>query len=178
MLTTDQKGAIAELGIAFAATKLGIDVYRPLQEGGRYDLILDLAEGLTRVQCKWASRHGDVLIVRCYSCRRTRKGMRNRGYTPDEIDAIAAYSPDLDRCYFLPLSEIHRHTSIQLRLEPTANNQRLGVNWAADYEFEARLARSRGAIAQLGERLRGTQEVAGSSPAGSTLVSSTLRRPR
>ena len=29
-----------------------IDVYKPLNEGTRYDLILDVEEGLTRVQCK------------------------------------------------------------------------------------------------------------------------------
>jgi hypothetical protein len=39
MLTTDQKGAIAETAIAHAATKLGIEVYRPIAEGGRFDMI-------------------------------------------------------------------------------------------------------------------------------------------
>ena len=41
MLTSDQKGAIAESSIAAAAIKLGIGVYKPLFEGGRYDLIFD-----------------------------------------------------------------------------------------------------------------------------------------
>ena len=36
-MTTDQKGAIAELAIQLAASKLGIEVYRP---GGRFDMIL------------------------------------------------------------------------------------------------------------------------------------------
>ena len=36
-----------------------------------------------------------------------------------------------------------------------------------DFEFDATLG-PRGAIAQLGERLAGSQKVAGSSPAGST----------
>jgi hypothetical protein len=40
MLTTDQKGAIAETAIAHAATKLGVEVYRPIDEGRtvRHDL--------------------------------------------------------------------------------------------------------------------------------------------
>ena len=176
MFTTDQKGAIAETAIIHAATKLGIEVYRPVQEGGRYDLIFDLWSSLVRVQCKWASRYGDVLIVRCYSCRRAREGMRKRGYTPDEIDAIAAYSIDLDRCYFLPLNEIWRQT-IQLRLAPTANNQHLKINWAADYDFAAKLARRHGAVAQLGERLSGRQKGTGSSPVGSTVSPHRLPSP-
>ena len=156
MFTTDEKGAIAELAVALEAARLGIEVYRPMQEGGRYDMIFNLHSRLVRVQCKWASRQGDVLIVRCYSCRRAREGMRKRPYTPDEIDVIAAYSMDLDRCYFLPLDEIYRKAGIQLRLAPAANNQRLKVNWAADYEFAARLARPNGAVAQLGERRAGS----------------------
>ena len=89
-LTTDQKGAIAESAIVHAAIKLGIGVFRPLSDGERYDLILDLRPRLVRVQCKWASHHGDVLIVRCYSCRRARDGLLKRAYSSDEIDAIAA----------------------------------------------------------------------------------------
>jgi hypothetical protein len=55
-MTTDQKwGAIAEAAIALEATKLQVDVYRPLAEGGCCDLILDVGSDLLRVQCKWAS---------------------------------------------------------------------------------------------------------------------------
>jgi hypothetical protein len=169
MLTTDQKGAIAEMGIAWHATQLGVDVYKPVAEGGRCDLVFDFDGRLWRVQCKWASRQGDVLIVRCYSCRRAREGMRKRRYTPDEVDAFAAYCADLDRCYFLPIDRFPRRAQICLRLAQARNNQRQLINWAKDFEFAATLRPHQGAIAQLGERLRGTQEVAGSSPAGSTL---------
>jgi hypothetical protein len=51
MLTTDQKGNIAELKIAACAAELGIDVYRPVGEGGRYDMIFGLASKLFRIQC-------------------------------------------------------------------------------------------------------------------------------
>ena len=156
MLTTDQKGNAAELAVALAAIKLGIDVYCPVGEGSRYDLIFDLPSGLVRVQCKWAPRAGDVVMVRCYSCRRTPQGLRNRGYTTDEVDAFAAYCPHVDRCYFLPLSAFPDHgRQIQLRLSPSRNGQRAGVNWAEDFSFEATLG-SRGAVAQLG-RERGWQ---------------------
>jgi PD-(D/E)XK endonuclease len=75
MLTTDQKGAIAETAIVHAAVKLGIDVYKPICEGGRYDLVFDVAGRLLRVQCKWASRYGDVIAVRTYSSRRSGTGL-------------------------------------------------------------------------------------------------------
>jgi hypothetical protein len=53
-MLTDQKGAIAESAIVHAAVKLGVGVYKPLVEGGRYDSILDARSTLLRVQCKWA----------------------------------------------------------------------------------------------------------------------------
>jgi hypothetical protein len=166
MLTTDQKGAVAELAIARQAAELGIGVWAAYTIE-RYDLIFDLRPQLMRVQCKWASRYGDVVIVRCYSNRRSRDGLLRRLYSPDQIDAFAAYCADTNRCYFLPLTTFGGRSTIQLRLAPTRNNQAAGVNWAKDFEFAAKLA-GQGAIAQLGERLSGRQKVAGSIPAGST----------
>ena len=60
MLTTDQKGAIAETAMAHEATRLGIEVYRPIAEGGRFDMIFLLGARLVRVQCKWAPLLGEV----------------------------------------------------------------------------------------------------------------------
>ena len=166
-LTTDQKGAIAESAIVHAAIKLGIGVYRPLSDGERYDLILDLRPRLIRLQCKWASFHDDVLIIRAYSCRRSRHGLVKRAYSADEIDAIAAYCMALDRCFYFPIEWLKQRSTIQVRVNPSRNNQHTGVNWAEDFSFERLRSDSPGAIAQLGERLRGTQEVGGSSPPGS-----------
>jgi hypothetical protein len=85
----------------------------------------------------------------------------------DQIDAFAAYCADAERCPVLPLTSFGGRGAIQLRLAPTRNNQAAGVNWAKVFEFVAKLG-GRGAIAQLGERLAGSQKVAGSIPAGST----------
>ena len=135
MLTTDQKGAVAEAKIATAAIELGVDVFRPFSDGARYDLIFDLGQRLMRVQCKTAVLHGDVLAVPWYSARRNRHGFVKRLYTADEIDAVAAYSPDLGRCFLLPIERFGTRTYVQLRLAPSKNNQRRGINWADDFEL-------------------------------------------
>jgi PD-(D/E)XK endonuclease len=139
MLTTDQKGAIAELAIAHKAASLGIGVSKPLTDGERYDLVFDLRPMMIRVQCKWTACVGDVLVVRCRSCRRTRAGLLHRYYTDEEIDAVAAYCGDLERCLFVPLDQFSGRGDLQLRVAPARNNQRLGINWADDFDFEARL---------------------------------------
>ena len=142
-MTTDQKGAIAELAVQLAATKLGIDVYGPVAEGGRYDLIFATESKLWRVQCKWARRYGDVVVIRCYSNRRAREGLRRRRYTADEIDAFAAYCLELDRCFFVPFSDAPTN-ELRLRLSPAKNNQKQKIKWADDFDLAARLRRPQG----------------------------------
>lgn len=138
MLTTNQKGAVAEAAVAFEAVKLGIGVYRPLSDE-RYDLIFDLGDRLVRVQCKWASTRGDVIVVPLYSSRRTAEGLRRMCYTADQVDAFAAYSPETERCYFAEFEEVGGRQALNLRLRPSKNNQSAGVRWARDYELGATL---------------------------------------
>ena len=169
MLTPDQKGSIAEIEIAAAAIRLGVGVYKPLNDGERYDLIFDHESRLWRVQCKSAVCRGEVVGVSCRSARRSANGFIHRAYTPDEIDAFAAYSIDLDRCFFIPIESLANNSQIYLRLSPPRNAQRAAINWADRFSFEATLGRP-GAVAQLGERRNGIAKVRGSIPLGSTSV--------
>ena len=130
-------------------------------------MIFDLANRLVRVQCKWATRRGEVVVVMCQSARRSADGFIRRPYTAAEIDAIAAYNLELDRSFFIPIARVEGRPSIALRLSPCLNNQRRRVNWADDFDLEARLLRQQGAVAQLGERRHGMAEATGSSPVGS-----------
>jgi hypothetical protein len=67
---------------------LGLTVLRPLCEGRRYDLIVDLEPRLLRVRCKLVQRVGGALAVRLQT-----------SYTADEIDAVGAYSFQLNRAF-------------------------------------------------------------------------------
>ena len=167
MMTTNQKGALAEAKITAAALALGIAVLRPLGDE-RYDLILDLRPRLLRVQCNWTVQRGAVVVVTCRTNRRGPDGFIRRTYESGEIDAIAAYCAANDECYLLPLELSVATPGVQLRLAPTLNNQRRRIRSARDYEFGATIERLTGPIAQLGERRRGTAEAGGSSPPGST----------
>jgi hypothetical protein len=139
VLTTDQKGAAAELAIAHKAADLGVGVLKPLTGGERYDLIFETGSRLYRVQCKYARLHGDTVVVRCYSTRRAREGLRKRTYHADEVDLIAAYCPELDRCFVACVDQFDGRTQLDLRVRPSRNNQQRGINWADDFDFAARL---------------------------------------
>ena len=128
-LSPDQKGAVAESAIVHAAIKLGVGVYKPLSDGERCDLIFNIGGNLLRVQCKWARRLGETLVVNCRSSRRCLNGYVRRVYTSDEVDAIAAYSLDLDRCYFLPPHAFDgrlRSSSVLLRRGTTRERELIG----------------------------------------------------
>ena len=140
MLTTNQKGAVAETAVIHEAIKLGIGVYKPIADE-RTDFILDVDGQLVRVQCKWAVRHGDVIIIRTRRCRRARSGVIHRSYTAEEIDVIAAYCAETETCYLLPHEMSVGRAAVSLRLEPPRNNQIRGIKWARDYELRATLTR-------------------------------------
>jgi prevent-host-death family protein len=157
------KGAIAEAEIAAAAVKLGVPVLKPVAEHGRYDLAFEIGGRILRVQCKWATldRRAGVIKITLQTCRYTPGGYVYGAYAEDEIDLLAAYCGDLDRCYLLSSGMVAGRRGIYLRLSPPRNSQRACINLAADFAFA-------GAVAQLGERRRGTPEATGSSPVSST----------
>jgi hypothetical protein len=163
MLTPSMKGAIAEAVIAAGAVKAGVGVLRPVVEGLRYDLVFDVRGHLLRVQCKSGRVHNRVVVVGTRTCRHTPSGYVRSGYSATEIDAIAVYRAELNSCYFLPIEEVAGRSTLHLRLSAAANGQQVAVRYAAQFEF-------RGAIAQLGERLTGSQEVGGSNPPSSTSI--------
>ena len=159
-LTSTQKGAVAEAAVTAAAVELGFVVLRPVTEGRRYDLVIDTGRTLVRVQCKWAPRKGDVVAISTRTCRYTPAGYVRTTYRSTEVDGIAAYCADLRQTFWLPVADVAGRTFVHLRLAEARNGQRRRLRWAAQYPF--------GAIAQLGERVTGSHEVAGSSPASST----------
>jgi hypothetical protein len=109
-------GNIAELKIAAAAVELGIPVLRPMTEHTRYDLVFEIGGRLLRVQCKSASRTGEVIVIRLVTNRRGPTGYIRTRYTEDEIDAVAAYCADLDECFLLPIGYFDGQAGMHLRL--------------------------------------------------------------
>ncbi len=141
-LTPSQKGAVAEAAITTAAIELGLTVLRPLCDGRRYDIVIDLEPTLLRVQCKLARQLNGALLVPMKTNRYTPQGYVSTSYTADEVDAIAAYAPASKSCYLLPLHDVANRRAVHLRLAPTRNSQAQGIRWARDYEFETSLRRN------------------------------------
>lgn len=138
-----------------------IQASRPLAEHCRYDLVLDVGGRLLRVQCKSASHRGGVVQVQIAGCRAKAGDYVRPRYKRHELDAVAAYCPELDTCYLLPAALVVDRAIIVLRLARPKNAQRAALHWATDYEFA-------GAVAQMVERRHGMAEATGSNPVSST----------
>jgi hypothetical protein len=183
-LTPSQKGAVAEGAVTTAAIELGLTVLRPLCEGRRYDIVIDCEPQLLRVQCKLARLRRGVLVVTLRTNRCTPNGYVATSYDPTEIDAVAAYDPVSHQCFLI--QSLRRrddapYTFVWIRrrtIKPvgssgpanTSSRPPLGVcteppRMALAVSIDS--VPAKGAIAQLGERLAGSQKVAGSSPASS-----------
>ncbi len=98
--------------------------------------MIDLEPELLRVQCKLARRVKGVLLVCLETNRYTAAGYVSTSYSAAEIDAVATYSPELRRCFLLPIGEVAGRRGVHLRLKPTGNNQARGIKWARDYDFD------------------------------------------
>ena len=152
--------------------KAGIAVYKPLSGHSRADLIFELGDELWRVQVKWGqlSVEREVVTARLSGARCSpRAGYLSTPYREDEVDLFAIYCGDLDRSFLVPIDlaspPAYDPAAAQLRLATISAH--VLPNLADEFAFE-------GAVAQLGERVHGSQEVRGSSPLSSTLSVPTL----
>lgn len=156
----NHKGNVAELAIATEAARLGLSVLKPLTEHERYDLVLGVSGKLLRVQCKWAKKKGDVVLVNLATSRRGPDGYVRTNYSAADVDAIGAYCEELASCFLIPIGVVDGQWAIHLRLAQTRNGQRAALHFAEQYRL--------GAVAQQAERRRGTAEAEGSNPSSST----------
>ena len=124
------RGNATEAALLNAFVAKGYDVLVPFGDGHPYDLVVDLGgPDFLRVQCKTA-RPVDGCVV--FNGRSTDHG-RGRMTYEGRADIFGAYFPPEDKVYLVPVLS---NFILRLRLGPTRNNQRRGVRFAGDYEFE------------------------------------------
>ena len=129
------KGDLAELKVAADLADRGYRILFPYGEDVPYDLVAETGSWLMRVQVKYTKSNGKVVTVRCYSQSLTNGRVKQvTPYTAETIDCIAVYDKTSDRCYYIPASILGSGRFVlNLRLQPAANNQQIGIRRADDY---------------------------------------------
>jgi PD-(D/E)XK nuclease superfamily protein len=87
------------------------------------------------VQVKYARSDGCVIAVQARSHSLTNgKVKTTKYYTAATIDWLAVWEPSLDRCFYVPASELGGGMStLALRLTPSRNGQVRGIRPAERY---------------------------------------------
>lgn len=128
-MNPSEVGALAELAVANALTKVGHRVFVPFfNSHSRIDLVYvnDLGQ-VRRVQCKT----GTVIenTVSFWTCSNT--GGVRKAYV-DEVDEFGVYCAVTGLVYLVPIGDVPTR-SARLRLAPTRSNQARGIRWAEPY---------------------------------------------
>jgi PD-(D/E)XK endonuclease len=92
-------------------------------------------ETLERVQVKYADSNGEFILVRCFSHSMTNGRVRGTmHYTAETIDWLAVWDRRLDRCFYVPATELRDgRAHLHLRLRPSRNGQFKRIRFAEDY---------------------------------------------
>ena len=135
-LNKKAKGDLAELKVAADLRDRGYRIAIPYGEEWDFDLVLCRDDGrFERVQVKYARSDGCVIEVKARSHSLTNGKVRaTKYYTAATIDWLAVWEPSLDRCFYVPASELGAGMStLALRLTPSRNGQVRGIRPAERY---------------------------------------------
>jgi hypothetical protein len=105
----------------------------PFGDNARYDFLVDTGSLICRLQVKHARDKGGTLAINTCSCPTLRNGDREFREYDGEADILAGYSPELDVCFYVSVSEVGKR-EFRVRYEETSNGQKAGINWLEDYK--------------------------------------------
>ena len=115
-MDTKLKGDIAEQAVVLYALKQGWGVLTPVGDRLAYDLVLDIAGDLIKIQVKsaWFDQKRKNFVVDTRRTKTNRRQMLRENYKPNDFDFAVIYIEDLDIFYVMPCevfisygSEIH-----------------------------------------------------------------------
>jgi len=140
-MNTKSIGDISVQEVILAFLKKDCSVSVPIGDNQKYDIIVDNNVGLQRIQCKTGKLKSGVITA---NVGRVHIGKSKKSekflYTKTEIDCIAIYCPDTDKCYLLTADDMNVSTewpaTIQLRVEElTSRISKTPMKLAVKYEI-------------------------------------------
>jgi hypothetical protein len=131
MHDTFEKGDLGQAKITCDLIDQGYEILVPYSATSPFDLVVYKDGQFTKVQVKYRGVYRGAIYVPCSRTVQTWNGVKRRGYLAHEVDVVAIYCPDTDKCYYVKYV-VGRN--ITLRITPPKNNQKAKVRLAADHE--------------------------------------------
>lgn len=133
-MNTRTKGDIGLLQVATAFTERGHAILLPITDNLRYDLIVDIAGALKKVQVKSVPLKNRTLHVLWESTNYLKGKWVRKKY--ENIDWLAVYCPELSQVYLLDPGKFPKHKTLNLRFGATKNHQKAKTWEGADYHID------------------------------------------
>ncbi len=130
-MTTKQKGDIAVAALITALLKIGCSVLLPFGDRDRYDLVIDNNGKFSRVQIKAGRLKGNTVKFSTHSVT-TKNGKIVHASYQGQVEYFGVYCHEVNACYLVPI-EVCGVSMTSLRLAPSKNKQKKGVNNAQDF---------------------------------------------
>lgn len=128
---TKNKGDLGVLKVKCDLCSKGYVILSPETEHAPFDLVAYRGKNFKRVQVKYRSVKNGAVEVSFRTTWADKNGSHIKHYDLSEIDVIAIYCPDTDKCYYLNPRNFNK--AIRLRVETPKNNQSINVKFANDY---------------------------------------------
>lgn len=131
---TNQTGDAGELFVAADLISNGYLISVPFGHDHPYDLLADKDGKILRVQVKTANTKKGVIAVKNTTTHTTGQGkIVHEQYKAGSYDLMAVFCPSTNKVYYINSVDLDGKTSLNLRVEPTKNNQSKKITWADDY---------------------------------------------
>jgi len=127
---TKQKGSIAEAKVLAYLVDKGYRVFVPWGEDHRFDLLCETKGVFQRIQVKYVSPKNGCIEIPL----RSMNNWNTIRYSSENVDIIAAYNPENDKIYFIPLTSFKNIATIKLRFDKAKNLQQKRIKWASEFE--------------------------------------------
>lgn len=135
---TKRKGDISEQKAITKLLELGVEVYTPVGENTRADLIYQKSDELVRVQVKTGRKKNGCVVFNCAKIHSNSTEHRRSSYQGD-VEEFIIYHRDNDQLYIVSIDELPE-TEMRFRIEesesPYASYH--NVNWGKDYKLVSR----------------------------------------
>lgn len=135
--TTRQKGLLTELHCINEFTKLGYICLKPVIEGSKYDLIVDLGDKFIKIQCKTARpslRAVNSFYFNAYYLAINTKRTKRFKYSNKDIDFF--YTVINNVGCLIPISDVEGLT-FTLRTDESKNKQNKKVHFYTNYSIKS-----------------------------------------
>lgn len=127
-------GTVGELAVARHLIANGFDVFLPVGDASRVDLVAISPSGRTismQIKTITDSSKGSVGLG---TTRWHLKHSKRVRYTSQDVDFMVCYVIDRDKVGYVPMSAFAATNSLTLRFEPPKNGQKKSVHYFSEYE--------------------------------------------